>query len=262
MHAGFSTFCLLFCVTTSYSALSQTTSTTTTTSSSTTPTPTTFQQEAQAAVTGGRSFSAVSLTATAEWTAGSLQESGTAQLQANLDGSTNVQLTLGKASRTEVQTKADPLRTCTWTDATGKSYDVLGPNCLIAIPWFAPNLFVQSPAVLPPILVSTDDGTVSKDSSTFHEVSYLLNLTNANASLAKRMVSQSSVNVFYDPRTFLPVSLEYFIHPDDNDSQNIPVRVVFSNYQSVSGVMLPFHLERYINHTLQLKLDVNNASID
>jgi hypothetical protein len=253
MRPCFSTYCLLFCVTTSYSALSQTTTTT--------QTPTTFQQEAQAAVTGGKSFSVVNLNATAVWTAGSLQQSGTAQLQANADGSTNVQLALGPASRTEVQTKADSSRTCTWIDNAGNNHDVLGPNCLIAIPWFSPSLFTQTCVRLPALLGITDDGAVTKSGSTFHQVSYLLNLTGADASSTSQMVSQSTVNVFYDPQTFLPASLEYFIHPDNNDLQNIPVRVVFSNYQPVSGIMLPFQIEKYVNRTLQLRLDVSNASI-
>jgi hypothetical protein len=213
-------------------------------------------------VSAGKPFSVVNLTATAEWTAGFLHESGTAQLQANVDGSANVQLALGKASRNEVQTKADSSRSCTWTDDPGKSHDILGPNCLIAIPWFSPSLFTQSSAALPALLATIDDGAVEKDKATFHQVSYLLKLTGANTSSTNRMVSQSTVKVFYDPQTFLPSSLEYSIHPDSNDLQNIPVKVAFSNYQSVSGVMLPFHIERFVNRTLQLKLDVSNASIE
>jgi hypothetical protein len=87
-------------------------------------------------------------------------------------------------------------------------------------------------------------------------------LTGTKTSSTNRMVSQSTVKVFYDPQTFLPTSLEYSIHPDDDDSQDIPVKVAFSNYQSVSGVMLPYHIERFVSRTLQLKLDVTNVSID
>jgi hypothetical protein len=224
--------------------------------------PTTFQHQAQMAVSAGKPFNTVNLSATAEWTAGADHESGTAQLQANVNGSTNVQLSLGKASRTEVQTGIGPSRACNWIDSAGKSRDILGSNCLIAIPWFSPGLFTQPNGNLPALLSITDDGMVMKDGSTFHQVSYLLNLTSADISSTNQMVSQSKVNVFYDPQTFLPTSLEYFIHPDGNDLQNIPVRVVFSNYQSVSGVTLPFQIEKYVNRTLQLKLNVSTATIE
>jgi hypothetical protein len=132
---------------------------------------------------------------------------------------------------------------------------------MVAVPWFSPSLFSQPSAGLPPLLGTTDTGVVTKNGSIFHKVSYVLNLAGANTSSTNQIVSQSTVDVFYDPQTFLPASLEYFIHPDNNDLQNIPVRVVFSNYQSVSGVMLPFTIERYVNRTLQLKLDVSNASL-
>lgn len=243
-------------------------------------TPSAFQQQAQAAVSAGKSFSVVNLTATAEWTAGSDHESGTAQLQANVDGSTKLQLNVGKASRTEVQTKADSSRTCTWTNSAGTSHDIVGPNCFIAVPWFSPSLFTQPSSGLPALLATTDDGPVTKDSATLHQVSYLLRFAPANSASTSaststlasvpvpvststnRMVGLSTVKVFYDPQTFLPASLEYSVHPDNNDSLNIPVKVVFSNYQSASGVMLPYHIERFVNNTLLLKLDVTNASIE
>jgi hypothetical protein len=257
MRLCFSNLCLLFFLSNSFSAHAQTT-----VSSSPSLSPTTFQQQAQAAGSGGKSFSVINLTATAEWTAGSDRESGNAQLQANADGSTSIQLTLGKASRTEVQTKADSLRTCTWVDGAGTSHDIVGPNCLVALPWFAPGIFAQPSAGPPALLATTDDGVVTNNNSTVHQVSYFLNLTGRNAAATKRIVSQSTVKVFYDPQALLPLSLEYSIHPDNNALKDIPVRVVFSNYQSVSGVMLPFQIERYVNRTLQVKLNVSNATIE
>jgi hypothetical protein len=226
-----------------------------------TPSASAFQQQAQTALFAGRTYSALTLTATAEWTAGSLHQSGTAQLQAKADGSNNFQLDVGSASRTEMQTKSDASRTCAWTDAAGTSHNIVGPNCMVALPWFAPSLFSQSLAVLPSLLGTTDDGPVSKDGATLHQISYLLNLQGMNSAFTSQMVSQSTMKVFYDPQTFLPASLEYFIHPDGNNLQNIPVRVVFSNYQPISGVMLPFSIERYVNRSLQLTLNVTNATI-
>jgi hypothetical protein len=225
-------------------------------------TPSVFQEKVQAAVSGGKPFSVLNLTAAAEWTAGSTHESGTAQLQAKIDGSSNVQLSLGQASRTEVQTKADSSRSCQWTDGAGTTHATVGANCFIAIPWFAPGLFTQPVSQLPVLLATTDDGEVSKNGSALHQVGYLLNLQGADSTSTNQMVSQSTVKVFYDPQTSLPDSLEYFVHPDSNDLQNIPVRVVFRNYQSVSGIMLPFHVEKYVNRTLQLALDITNASIE
>jgi hypothetical protein len=242
--------CLSLCVSASSSATGQLSS------------PSSFQLQAQSAVVTGKSIRSVNLSANAEWFAGSQHESGTATLQASVDGSSSVQLNLGSASRTETQTKAGASRTCYWTDGAETSHNVVGPDCLIAIPWFAPSLFTQSPSQFPSALMATDDGAMSRDSQTFHQISYRLNLDKPNSSNVDRLTSMSTVKVFYDPQTFLPASLEYFIHPDTNDLQSVDVRVIFSNYQSSSGVMLPFHIEKYVNRTLQLKLDVTSVSIE
>ncbi len=221
-----------------------------------------FQTKTQTAISSGKAFTGLTLTANADWVAGSTHQTGTAQLKAGADGSGSLQLDIGDASRTEVQTKSDASRACTWTDHAGTSHDILGPNCLIAMSWFAPSLFTQPLSLLPALLGTIDEGEVAKDGVTLHQISYQLNLTGADSTSTQRMVRQSTVKVFYDPQTFLPQSLEYTVHPDNNDLQNIPVRVVFSNYQASSGVMLPFHIERYFNRTLQLTLDVTNAAIE
>jgi hypothetical protein len=221
-----------------------------------------FQTKAQTAISSGKSFNGLTLAANADWVAGSTHQTGTAQLKAGADGSGSLQLDIGDASRTEVQTKSDASRACTWTDHAGTSHDILGPNCLIAMPWFAPSLFTQPLSLLPALLGTIDEGEVAKDGVTLHQISYQLNLTGADSTSTQRMIRQSTVKVFYDPQTFLPQSLEYVVHPDNNELQDIPVRVVFSNYRASSGVLLPFHIERYLNRTLQLTLDVTNASIE
>jgi hypothetical protein len=221
-----------------------------------------FQEKAEAAVTGGKAIRSIVLSGIAEWIAGSFHENGTAQLQANADGSTNVQFNLGKASRTETQTLTDTSRCCQWTDSTGKTHEIVGANCLTSVPWFAPGLVIQPSAQLPAIIVSTDDGDVAKGDSSAHQISYSLNLAAKNEAFAKRIRKTSTTNIFFDPQTFLPTSLEYAIHPDDDDLQSLDVKVVFSDYRSIAGVMLPFHIERFVNNTLQLKLDISNASAE
>jgi hypothetical protein len=252
MRSCFSTLCFLFCLTTSYSARTQTT---------TSQIPTTFQQQAQMAVSGGKPFSVVDLTATVQWIAGSLNQNGTAQLQTKLDGSSDVQLNLGQASRTETQTAIGTSRTCQWSDASGTSHGITGANCFVAMPWFAPSLFTQGLS-LSSLVIQTDNGEVTDGTSTLHQISYQLNLIGQDSASTAQRVQASTVTVLYNPQTFLPASLEYKIHPDGDDLKALDVRVVFSNYQSVSGVMLPFQIERYINRTLQLKLDVSSASIE
>jgi hypothetical protein len=49
------------------------------------------------------------------------------------------------------------------------------------------------------------------------------------------------------------------MHPDDNAGVDIPVEIRFSNYTEAEGYWIPFTIEKYINSTLALKLQVSSA---
>jgi|GEM_PF-3326735 len=221
-----------------------------------------FLDHAQAAVLGGRTSTSLRFSGTAEWIAGSLHETGTVQAESHADGSTSLQLALATASRTETQTSLNSSRGCSWVDASGTSHAIDGPNCYLAIPWFAPSLYAQPISRLPPSLYIRDGGEVTKDNATRRQISYVSNLGGAGPASAKKAADSNPVHVFYDPVSFLPASLEYRLHPDSDTSSNLEVRVLFSDYRSISGVMVPFHIEKYVQRSLQLKLDLDTCVVD
>ncbi len=245
-----SAFCLALCCLRPSTGGSQTVS------------PSAFQEQAKASALDGKSISAVHLFGTAEWIAGSLHESGDATLSAKLDGSSKVELSLSTSSRTEMQSPSGSGRTCHWTDATGADHRISRANCLIAIPWFAPTLFTQLSPLQPATLVITDDGSITKDGVTYHQISYHHACDSDNVVPKKWMKDIGAVKVFYEPVTLLPSTLSYVLQSDRNQLQGIEVSVVFSDYRRTDGIMLPFHIERYIQRTLQLTLNITNASIE
>jgi hypothetical protein len=218
-----------------------------------------FYVKAQAAQSGGKAISSINLSATAEWAAGSLQENGIAQLRANVDGSTTVALSVGQASRTETYSKDESSRSCQRADAAGKGYAIGGLNCVAATPWFAPILVTQAALNRTDLFTASDDGEISKDGTTYHQISLTRSFTGTSDASSKSIQQSTKITILYDPQTLLPSILEYSIHPDGNDLRSIGVRVVFSDYRSVSGLMLPFHIDKYVNHSLQLTLSVSNA---
>ena len=72
----------------------------------------------------------------------------------------------------------------------------------------------------------------------------------------------SKIDFFLDPTTSLPVAIAFDIHPDGDAGLDIPVRVEFSDYRSVSGTQIPFHIQRFINNRLALDLQFENAVIN
>jgi hypothetical protein len=71
----------------------------------------------------------------------------------------------------------------------------------------------------------------------------------------------TTLDIEFNPTTFLPDSISYAIHPDANAYIDIPVQVEFSNYQTVQGVSVPFHIQRYVNGVLFLDITISRVSL-
>lgn len=72
----------------------------------------------------------------------------------------------------------------------------------------------------------------------------------------------STSDFFLDSASLLPVALTFNAHPDDDANTDISVELDFSNYQPVSGVLVPLHMQKLISGGLVLDLVVTNASMN
>jgi len=208
---------------------------------------------AASAFSNGKAITQVTLNATAQWTAGSDEEAGNATLTANADGSYSVQLQLGQSERTEAQTSFASGQSCTWAGADGVAHAVAAHNCMGSMAWFLPQVALfgnQQPSA---VATSIQSATLG-DGATVLDVGQ--QITPADA----LVTHLSSMDLYLDPTTYLPNGLAFNIHPDRNAAADIPVQVVFGNYQTVNGVSIPFHIQRYVNGSLQLDLAVTQAS--
>src|SRR5262249_30238025 len=134
--------------------------------------------------------------------------------------------------------------------------------CDMAISWFAPFLLANPPASIANTVKITDDGEVVKDGSKFRQITYRTVEPAKDTATSNRLMEYTRVEVFYDPQTLLPASTEYFVHADKDLGVRIPVRVVYGNYQAVSGTPIPFQIDRYVNGVLQLSVVLTNASLN
>lgn len=202
----------------------------------------------------------VTLNGSATWTVGTLKESGSATLEAASDGSSTIQLNLDTATRTETRSALGDARGCEWTDSKGP-HQINGVDCKQAVAWFAPVLAIQPmPALLQSLTIS-DDGPVSRSGGPVRQISYSTSLPGNSTGTTTLFTSGTRVSVLFDPQTLLPSSIEYVQHADTNLNIGMNVRVAYSNYQTVSGVPVPFQIDRYVNNALQLSITVTSASL-
>jgi hypothetical protein len=56
--------------------------------------------------------------------------------------------------------------------------------------------------------------------------------------------------------------MTFSIHPDNNELVDIPIEVSFADYQVVSGVQVPLHVQKLLNNGLVLDLQFQNVTLN
>ena len=220
----------------------------------------TLVTRASQAFSAGRPVTSVEMTGRAKWTVGTIKDSGPAKLIANVSGENKAEFDLSNGTRIESQSALAEDRTCTWSGKDGVVHDVVPSNCWTAAIWFLPHLAIQG-GTLPSVLrIQSADNTHIHHQVTLHASDAASSSSKNNA---YSMIQQwSRTDLALDPETSLPSRLKYTIHPDNNSSIDIPVEVRYSNYKRVSDVELPMHIERYVNGSLQLSIDIDSAVLN
>jgi hypothetical protein len=80
--------------------------------------------------------------------------------------------------------------------------------------------------------------------------------------LSSNLAQQSTTDLGLDPTTLLPTVLAYTVCPDNGAQVKIAIEIHYSNYQPVDGVQVPFHIQRFVNGSLQLDILINSAQIN
>lgn len=72
----------------------------------------------------------------------------------------------------------------------------------------------------------------------------------------------SAIDFYLDASSLLPTAIAFSIHGDENSGVSIPLEIRFGNYRTVSGVLVPFHIQKLVQGTLTLDLAVTQATVN
>jgi len=209
------------------------------------------------ALTGSTTVNDVILQATANYVAGSDEETGTTTLTASGNQQSLVQLNLSGGARQEIRNGPAG----TWTGPDGTAHSMATHNCWTDASWFFPALTLEAVAADPQTSVSYLGTDTSKGTPLLH-----IQVTRAPASqtadVTALILTLSTMDIYLDPQSFLPLVLDFNTHPDIDAGRNIPVEIQFGNFQPTNGVLVPLQIQKYLQGTLLLNLVVSNASIN
>jgi hypothetical protein len=225
------------------------------------PQATALLQQALAALSGRHPISDVTLTGTAQYIAGSDEESGTAVLKAVSAGASSVSLNLSSGNRSEIQNCSTMPPAGAWSGPDGVSHTIAYHNLLTGPAWFFPAFNIAQ-GLSGSGYVTTYIGPETRNGQAVQHVSFSQPSLFPSVSGGPSSAHLTQIDLFLDATTFLPSAVAFNIHPDNNALLDIPVEVTFSSYTGVSGAQVPFHIQKYINNSLALDLQFNSALLN
>ena len=267
----FLSVCLVVACTSLAAAQSQQPSTQAASLQATDPQAAALLGRSAAALRGAAPLSDVTLTGTARRIAGSDDESGQAVLKARATGQSRLDLNLPSGKHSESRNVAPGFSLASssgsaaapsgkWTGPDGTAHDIAFHNLIAEPVWSSPAILLAQLQAKPSLVV-TNLGQETRNGVAVQHLS--VTQAAAGTSETDRLMQHlSQLDLYLDPATLLPAAVTFNIHPDNNALLDIPVEVRFSDYRTINGAQIPFHIEKFLNNTLLLDLQFTNATLN
>ena len=177
-------------------------------------------------------------------------------LKIDFDGRTEMTISASSGTISEVRPAAGRLSLCTSTGDTGKPA-ITTPNCWSAASWVLPTFALANSTVV--ARLSSTSATVTRGGKAALQITLQIPPTGHSASIGQYITTISSRTIYLDPNTLLPVSMTYSEHPGYKTYIAIPVNVAYSDYRTVNGVTVPFHILKTVGGHATLNITINSV---
>lgn len=252
------------------------------------PQPSLILERAFVALTGGRAVIDETLTGTAVRAAGSENETGAVILKATSAGDSRVEANFPSGQRIEVRNHAAPTTSNSlppgvqpgdlprgmpamtqttprpagvWTEPNGSRHGLASHNAMTEPTWFSPALTISRLHSDPGVAISYVGEEIRDGHSVIH-LSASSEPSVATSPILGFLRHLTQVELFLDSATYLPRAIAFSTHPETNAAVDIPNEIQFSDYHSVNGVQVPFHVSRFINNSLVTEIRIDSVSLN
>ena len=217
-------------------------------------------QRSFAALTGATTKNDVTLTGSANFIAGSDEESGSATLKATAIGQGRIDLSLSGGQRSEVVDISQTPPVGNWCGTDGIWHSMAAHNLFSDPTWFFPTFLINRALsganyAISPMDAETQDGIAVEHVRIYQQPALATDV-------ATLLQNLSQIDIYLNASTLLPVSISFNTHADNNAFVNIPIQIEFSNYQVVQGVSAPYHIQKYIQNGLALDLTITSVQLN
>ena len=209
------------------------------------------------ALAGNIALSDITLQASANLIYGSDQESGSATLVAR--GNTQSLLTLNLSGGERQEIRNGVAGASVGPDGTPQA--MATHNCFIDADWFFPAFSLAALANDPTLVITLVGQEMHEGDQVYHLVLFHY-LSGQIPNVVALVEGVSSMDLYLDATSLLPVALDFNAHPDNDANTNFPAEIRFAAYQSFSGVQAPTSIQKYLQNSLVLDLTVTSVAVN
>jgi hypothetical protein len=132
-------------------------------------------------------------------------------------------------------------------------------NLLSPTSWFCPGVALED-ILASGQLTAEFIGNEQKNGATLSHFTILTPRTGTTTQ-DTLLVHLSQFEIFLDPQTLRPAYIDFNDHPDNDAGTDIHIEIHFDQYTNVNGIWIPFVVQKYINSSVALTLQVQSAAI-
>ncbi len=209
-----------------------------------------------AALTAGNTISDVTLNGTGVWTVAANSETASATLLAKGTSESRFNIALSAGNRSEIRNDNSTSALGEVLASNGSIFQWGSENCMVNAAWFFPQLSVLGETGNSSLILSYIGQESRNGEAVQHIQSYLYSSVNTAA-----LQQWSTMDIYLDSVSLLPSAFVFNTYSPDG-SQTVPVEVDFSNYQPFSGVLIPFHIQRYVAGNIGLDFSVTGVQLN
>lgn len=218
-------------------------------------------QRSLTAMAKGATVSDVTLSGRATRIAGSDQESGQVILEAKGARASRVTLSLSGSPLTEVRSFNGGAEIGAYVGSDTVVHAEAAHNCFTDAGWFSPVSAISSELSNSSLNVAYVGPETLRGASVQH-VSTWQSVSSPDTAAVKAIAHLSQMDWYLDSTSALPVAVRFTTHPQNNSSVDLVVEIRFSNYQAVSGILVPFRVQKFLNYGLALDLTINSVIVN
>jgi hypothetical protein len=213
------------------------------------------------ALSGTKSLADVTSNGSVRYISGSESETGSATGKAAIGGNARIDLSLSSGTRSEILNVTAQGASGAWSGPDGVWRDVAPHNLLTNPAWFFPAFAIAQG-------LSSSDYTLAYLGHETFNGSGVEHLSISKPSLAQLPTGMptighlTQIDLFLDSVSLLPTGITFNIHPDNNAVIDIPVQVVFSDYRAVGSAQVPFHVQKFVAHSLTLDFQWSTVELN